>query len=70
VSKDPGEDLVDEFATDATGEAAVDEKAVDGELVVAAGEGEIDVVVGIGGEEAVGADAEPVRDGDNAGRGR
>lgn len=70
MSKDPGEDLVDESATDATGEAVVDEKAVDGELAVAAGEGEIDVVVGIGGEEEVGADVEPVRDDDNADRGR
>jgi hypothetical protein len=70
VSKDPGEDLVDESAIDATGEAAVDEKAAGGGLAVAAGEGEIDVVVGIGGEEGVGADAEAVRDGDNVDRGR
>lgn len=70
MNNNPGEDLVDESATDAIGEEAVDEGAVDGELAAAGGEGETDAVVGIGGEEGVGADAEQVRDGGNAGRGR
>ncbi|CAF3621636.1 unnamed protein product [Fusarium graminearum] len=63
VSKDPGEDLVvDEFVTDATGGAAVDEKVAGGELAVAAEGGigaAVVVVVRMGGEEGVGADAEP-----------
>ena len=75
MNNNPVEDLVGESATDATGEeavdeGAVDERAVDDELAAAGGEGGTDAVVGIGGEEAVGADAERVRDGDNAGRGR
>lgn len=74
VSKDAGEDLVvDEFVTDATGGAAVDEKVAGGELAVAAEGGigaAVVVVVRMGGEEGVGADAEPVRDGDNPDRDR